>query len=235
DGDISVNGALKQPQSIVVDANLSRLAMNYSNVHLENTGPVHFRSTKDSLEIEPATLKGTDTNLQIAGSVQFAGRRTVGLRLNGALDLRLIRGFVKNVDARGPAQINASFEGTLDRPRITGRVHIENASARVADFPTGLGAITGDVVFDATRLYFENMSAESGGGTLQLSGSVNYAESPLRYDVSVYSERVRIRYPEGMSWLVGGSLRLTGTPTAGLLSGRVTIERVTLTQGLEVA
>jgi translocation and assembly module TamB len=38
-----------------------------------------------------------------------------------------------------------------------------------------------------------------------------------------------------MSWLVGGSLRLTGTPTAGVLSGKVTIDRVTLTQGLEVA
>jgi translocation and assembly module TamB len=235
DGDISVNGSLKQPQSIVVDANLSRLAMNYANVRLENTGPIHFRSTKDSLEIEPATLKGTDTNLQIAGSVQFAGRRTVGLRLNGALDLRLIRGFFPNVDVRGPAQINAAFEGTLDRPRITGRVHIENASARAADFPTGLSAITGDVVFDATRLYFENMSAESGGGALQLSGSVNYAESPLRYDVSARTDRVRIRYPEGMSWLVGGSLRLTGTPAAGLISGRVIIERVTLTQGIEVA
>jgi translocation and assembly module TamB len=235
DGDISVNGSLKQPQSIIVDANLSRLAMNYANVRLENTGPVQFRSTKDSLEIDPVTLRGTDTNLQIAGSVQFAGRRTVGLRLNGALDLRLISGFVPNLDARGPAQINASFEGTLDRPRITGRVHIENASARAADFPTGLSAIMGDVVFDATRLYFENMSAESGGGTLHLSGSVNYAESPLRYDVSVHTDRVRIRYPLGMSWLVGGSLRLTGTPAAGLLSGKVTIERVTLTQGLEVA
>src|SRR5713226_434027 len=103
DGDISVNGSLKQPQSIIVDANLSRLAMNYANVRLENTGPVHFRSTKDSLEIDPVTLRGTDTNLQIAGSVQFAGRRTVGLRLNGALDLRLISGFVPNLDARGPA------------------------------------------------------------------------------------------------------------------------------------
>ncbi len=235
DGEISVNGSLKQPQNIIVDANLSRLAMNYANVRLENTGPVHFRSTKDSLEIDPVTLRGADTNLQIAGSVQFAGRRTVGLRLNGALDLRLIRGFVPNLDARGPAQINASFEGTLDRPRITGRVHIEKAYARATDFPTGLSAITGDVVFDATRLYFENMSAESGGGTLHLTGSVNYAESPLRYDISVRTERVRIRYPEGMSWLVGGSLRLTGTPAAGLLSGRVTIERVTLTQGLEVA
>src|SRR6266446_334559 len=235
DGDISLNGSLKQPQSILVDANFSRLAMNYANVRLENTGPVHFRSTKDSLEIDPVTLRGVDTNLQIAGLVQFAGRRAVGLRLNGAMDVRLISGFVPNLDARGPAQINASFEGTLERPRITGRVHIENASARAADFPTGLSAIKGDVVFDATRLYFENMSAESGGGTLHLSGNVNYAESPLRYDVSVRSERVRIRYPEGMSWLVGGSLRLAGTTASGVLSGKVTIERVTLTQGLQVA
>jgi len=235
DGDISINGSLKQPENTIVDANLSRLAMNYANVKLENTSPVHFRSTKNSLEIDPVTLRGADTNLQIAGSVQFAGRRAVGLRLNGALDLRLLSGFVPDLDARGPAQINASFEGTLDRPRITGRVHIENAFARAKDFPTGLSGITGDVVFDATRLYLENMSAESGGGTLHLSGSVNYSETPLRYDINVRTDRVRIRYPEGMSWLVGGSLRLTGTPTAGLLSGRVIIERVTLTQGIEVA
>jgi translocation and assembly module TamB len=235
DGDISVNGSLEQLESIAVDAKLSRLAMNYSNVRLENGGPVHFRSTKDSLEIDPVTLRGADTDLEIAGSVQFAGRRAVALRLNGALDLRLINGFAPTLDARGPAQLNISFEGTLDRPRITGRMHIENSSARVSDFPTGLSAITGDMVFDATRLYFENMSAESGGGTLHLTGSVNYAESPLRYDVSLRTDRVRLRYPEGMSWLVGGALRLSGTPAAGLLSGRVIIERVTLTQGLEVA
>ena len=235
DGDISVNGSLKQPEKIIVDANFSRLTMNYANVRLENASPVHFRSTKDSLEIDPVTMRGKDTNLQIAGSVQFAGRRSVGLRLNGALDLRLISGFVPDLDARGPAQINASFEGTLDHPRITGRVHIESGYARATDFATGLSGINGDVVFDATRMYFENMSAESGGGTLHLTGNVNYGESPLRYDVSVSTDRVRIRYPEGMSWLLGGSLRLTGTPAAGTLSGRVTIERVTLTQGLEVA
>jgi translocation and assembly module TamB len=142
---------------------------------------------------------------------------------------------VPGAEIRGPAQINAAVEGTLDRPRITGRIHIENASARAADFPTGLSAVNGDLVFDATRLYFENVSAEAGGGTLHLTGSVNYAESPLRYDVSLRSDRVRIRYPVGMSWLVGGSLRLSGTPTGGVLSGRVMIERVTLTQGVEVA
>src|SRR5207249_10564828 len=153
DGEISVNGSLNQPQSIVVDANLSRLTMNYANVRLENTGPVHFRSTKNSLEIDPVTLRGADTNLQIAGSVQFAGRRAVGLHLNGALDLRLLSGFVPDIDARGPAQINASFEGTLDRPRITGRVRCENAFGRAEDFPTGLCGYYGDVVLVAPCRY----------------------------------------------------------------------------------
>ncbi len=235
DGDIALNGALRRPESIVVDANFSRMAMDYARVHLENTGVVHFRSSRDSLEIEPVTFRGTDTNLQVAGSVQFAGRRTLALRLNGGLDLRLLSGYVPDLDARGPAQINVSFEGNLDRPRITGRVHIENASARVSDFPTGLSAIQGDLVFDATRLYFENVSAESGGGSLHLTGSVNYAETPLRYEISVRSDRVRIRYPEGMSWLVGGTLRLSGTTSNAVLSGRVIVERVTLTQGLQVA
>src|SRR5262252_6477675 len=195
DGDISVNGALRHPESIVVDANFSRMAMDYANVQLQNTGVVHFRSSRDSLEIEPVTFQGKDTNLQVAGSVQFSGRRTLALRLNGGLDLRLLSGYVPDLDARGSAQINASFEGTLDRPRINGRVHIENASARVADFPTGLSTMQGDLVFDATRLHFENVSAESGGGTLHL----------------------------------------TGTTSNAVLSGRVIVERVTLTQSLQVA
>ena len=247
DGDIAVNGSLRHWENIVVDASFSRLVLDYQSqeiqanatqrvdIRLENAGPVHLRTTKESLEVEPVTLRGTDTNLEIAGTVQFSGRRALGLHLNGAADLRLLSGLISGADIRGPAQINAAFEGTLDRPRITGRVHIENASARAVDFPTGLSAIKGDFIFDATRLHFENVTAVAGGGQLQITGSVNYAESPLRYDIGVRTDRLRIRYPEGMSWLLGGSLRLTGTTTGGLLSGRVTIERVTLTQGLQVA
>jgi translocation and assembly module TamB len=194
-----------------------------------------LRSSKENLEIDQATFKGTDTNLAVAGTVRFAGSGTLGLRLNGALDLRLLTGFLPRLEASGPAQINASLEGAFDRPRITGKVHIGSASARVADFPTGMSNIKGDLTFDATRLFFDNVTAESGGGTLHMAGSVNYVENPLRYDITVRTDRVRIRYPEGMSWLAGGSLRLTGTPTSGVLSGRVVVERVTLSQGLEVA
>jgi translocation and assembly module TamB len=235
DGDISVSGSLMHPESITVDANFKKLAVTYASVQLENAGPVHFRSSKESFEIDPVTFKGTDTNIELGGSVQYTGRCNLDMKLNGALDLRLIGGLVPGLETRGPAQINALVEGTIERPRITGKVHIENASARAADFPTGLSAIKGDLVFDASRLFFDNLTAEAGGGTLNFTGSVNYAEQPLRYDVSVRTDRVRIRYPEGMSWLAGGTLRLTGTPDGGILSGQVIMDRVTLTEGLEVA
>jgi len=123
----------------------------------------------------------------------------------------------------------------MDHPRITGKVHVENASARAVDFTTGLSAIKGDLIFDANRAFFQGLTAEVGGGVLNVSGSVSYADRPLRYDISARTDRVRVRYPEGMSWLVGGSLRLTGTPDSGLLSGRVVVERVNLTQGVETA
>src|SRR5260370_33746543 len=110
-----------------MDARFPRLLMNYANVQLENVRPVHFRGSKAEINIYPATLRGADTNLQIAGNVHFSGGRNVNLNLNGALDLRLLSGFVPDLDARGPAQINAVFEGSLDRPRITGKVHIDNA------------------------------------------------------------------------------------------------------------
>jgi len=54
-----------------------------------------------------------------------------------------------------------------------------------------------------------------------VSGSLTYSERPWRYDIVARSDSTRIRYPEGMSWLTGGSLRLTGTTEAALLSGEL--------------
>jgi translocation and assembly module TamB len=235
DGEIAVNGSLQHPESLVIDAKFSRLQFNYANVQLENVGLVHFRSSRDSFQIEPAELRGPDTDIRVDGNVNFTERRSVSLRLNGRLDLRLLSGIAPGLTVAGPAQVNATFEGTLDRPRITGRIHIDNASVREADFPTGLSSIKGDFIFDDTRLFFNDLIAEAGGGTLHLTGSVTYTERPMRFDITARSDSTRIRYPEGMSWLTGGSLRLTGTTEGGLLSGRVTVQRVALTQGLEVA
>jgi len=235
DGEINVKGELQRPETIVVDANFTRLLLTYGGVQLENANPIHITSSRDNLKILSASLKGADTNAQLTGAVQFTGRRTLSMNLNGSVDLRLLNGYIPDVDIAGHADINASFEGTLDRPRIIGRVKLNNVSARSTDFPTGLSNLKGDLVFDANRLFFENLAGEAGGGILSLAGSVSYSEKPMRYDILAKTDRLRIRYPEGISWLAGGSLRLSGTLDGGLLTGKVLIQRMSLIEGLESA
>ena len=139
------------------------------------------------------------------------------------------------LDASGPAQVDASVTGTLSAPRVTGRVHLANASFRYGDFPAGLSQTTGDFVFDTSRMVFDNVTAQAGGGQLHLSGAVTYGAGPLRYDLTLNSDQVRIRYPIGMSWLVGGTLRLTGTTQAATLSGRVTADRLLMAPNFDFA
>ena len=235
DGEISAEGNLAKIDSVVVEAKFTKLTLDYANVRLENDGLVHLRSSSSEFSLEPATFRGIDTNIRVGGNIQFTGHRAVNLTLNGAVDLQLLSGYFPQIEARGPAQINGTFGGTLDHPRITGRVHLAGASIRAENPALGLTAIKGDITFDATRAFSDNITAEEGGGAVQLSGSVNYADRPIHYDLTAKTDQVRVRYPEGMSWLAGGILRLSGTPQAGLVSGRVTVERVTLAQGVEVA
>ena len=98
----------------------------------------------------------------------------------------------------------------------------------------GLSHVSGDLVFDRSRMLFDRISAQAGGGQLQLNGAVNYGEGPLRYELNVSTTVVRIRYPAGMSWLASGALQLSGSSTAAILSGKIQIQRLLLAEGVDL-
>ncbi len=233
DGRFLLHGDLLKPDEISVAADISRLTFGYESVQLRNDGPVKLAYRAQEVRIEQAHLKGADTDFEISGFARFNGDRRLDLRLTGLLNLQLLGGFVPDLEARGSARVNTTVEGTTLNPRITGRVRLEEAAAQLGDFPAGLSRIRGDLVFDRSRLLLENVSAEAGGGRLALGGSVTYGEGPLRYDLTIGATRTRIRYPEGMSWLGHGALRFAGTQSAAVLSGRITLERLLLSQGFD--
>ncbi len=235
DGRFHLSGQMARPETLVIEADISRLEFDYQYLRLRNEGPLRFAYRREEIRLEQAHIRGPDTDFTLSGFVRFSGDRTLDLRLNGAVNLRLVRGFDAELDARGVAQVNGAIEGTFTRPRITGRVSVRNASATYGELPVGLSHLNGDFVFDHSRLVFEGVRAESGGGALRLDGTVSYGERPVRLEINARAERVRIRYPEGMSWLAGGTLRLSGTRRGGLLSGRVTVERLFMSEGLDLA
>jgi translocation and assembly module TamB len=235
DGHFAIAGFGAHPETLSVEANLSRVNLDYDYVKIENDGPVRLTYRRDEVRLEQAKLRGTDTDFQVSGFARFAGDRAVQLRVDGAMSLQLVAGFVPHLEANGRAQINAGVVGTLTAPRFNGKIHVEGATARYGDFPAGLSNLTGDFNFDAARMAFENVTAESGGGHLSLGGTVAYGEGQLSYTLTANSEQVRIRYPAGMSWLGGGTVRLSGNAQSATLSGRIAMDRLLMTQGADLA
>jgi translocation and assembly module TamB len=235
DGQFAIAGFAARPETIAVEANLSRLTFDYENVKLENAGPVRLTYREDEVRVEQASLRGTDTDFRVGGSARFAGDQALNLRFDGAASLRLLSSFLPRLESNGRAQVNAQITGTLSAPLFNGNVHIEGASLRYGDFPSGLSNVEGNFNFDATRMVFENVVAESGGGRLIIGGTVAYGEGPLNYTINARSDQVRIRYPVGMSWLVGGTLRLSGNTQAATLSGRIVVDRLLMAEGFDLA
>jgi translocation and assembly module TamB len=234
DGHFDIAGFGARPETLAVEANLSRLTFDFENVKLENVGPVRLTYRRDEVRVEQASLRGTDTDFHVTGSARFTGDQALNLRMDGAVSLQLLSGFFPQLEATGRAQINAAVGGTVATPRFNGKVHIEGSSLRYGDFPAGLSNVAGDFNFDANRMVFDNVVAETGGGHLTIGGTVAYGEGPLNYVLSARSDQVRIRYPVGMSWLMGGTLRLSGNAQASTLSGRLVVDRLLMAEGFDL-
>jgi translocation and assembly module TamB len=235
DGHFIVAGFGARPETLAVETDISRLTLDFEKVKLENDRPIRLTYRRDEVRVEQASLRGTDTDFRLSGSARFAGDQALDLRLDGAVSLQLLGGFYPQVESSGRAQINAMVGGTVTLPRLNGTVHVEGASLRYGDFPAGLSNMTGDFNFDANRIVFDNVAAETGGGRLTLGGTASYGEGALAYVLNAHTDQVRIRYPVGMSWLVGGNLRLSGNAQAATLSGRITVDRLLLAEGFDLA
>jgi translocation and assembly module TamB len=235
DGVFTISGALRHPDSIQITADISRIAFDYELVHLTNDQDIRLTYHRNEVRIDQAHLHGPDTDLRVSGSARFDRDRPLRLVVLGRLDLRLLTGFLPGFEFQGGADANVSIAGTISRPRITGRATIHNASAGYTDFPVSLSDVNGDFVFDESRFLFDRITAQSGGGQLTLSGNVVYGEGQLRYEVNATTTQIRIRYPSGLSWLASGSIQLSGSSKASLLSGRIQVQRLLFAQGLDVS
>ncbi|MGA7224987.1 MAG: translocation/assembly module TamB domain-containing protein [Candidatus Acidiferrales bacterium] len=236
DGKFTLDGSLRKPETIEVNADISRITFGYLFVSLQNDGPVQFAYRRNEIRITQAHLHGPDTDFKITGSARFDHERPIHVNLTGEINLALLKGVLPEINAQGSAIVNVAAEGNMSKPRITGRATVRDALANYSDFPVGLSHLNGDLVFDTSRLLFENVTADSGGGQLTLTGSVTYGDpGPIRYDITTKTTQVRIRYPQGMSWLMGGTLQLSGTSDRAVLSGTLELKRLLFAPGVDIS
>ena len=236
-GQFQLSGELLRPETIAVAADVSRVAMSFEHVTLENVGPIRLIYRKADVRVERAELKGPDSNFQLSGVVRFNRDEPLELRVVGAMNLKLLGGFFPQLQSQGAAKVDALVVGTFGQPQINGRAQLENAGLSYSDMPISLSGVNGDLIFSSNHVSFSNLSAEAGGGKMLLSGTVNFPRgaSLLQYEIAIDATGVRVRWPTGMSWLFSAKARMIGNTRQATLGGQITLDRLLLTNGLSDA
>lgn len=162
--------------------------------------------------------------------------RTVAVRAEGEIALRVVSLFIEDVSMSGQAYVAVDVSGPLSSPRPLGNVEMRDATLRIRDMRMALTDMKARLVLEPGAVRVEEASALLGGGTLAVTGGGRLEGlrlADLKLDLT--GRDVALRYPVGgrygrpiwddLKARVDADLTLTGRPGSFLLAGTLNADR----------
>jgi len=207
-----------------------RLGVQQQDVILKNSQPLMVDITNDRAQLAPTQFTGRNTNVSVEGAMPFKGTAGADVSVRGNIDLVILQLINPELAAKGVANLQVSIRGNLQNPNVNGRLQFSKASLSYDDLVYVVDNAEGSIAFDRNRATIEKLTAETGGGTIAFTGSLDFGAAldsgtALVYRLQAEARRVRVRLPQDLSTTFDASLRLTGASDASTLSGSVTLNR----------
>ncbi|MBC7927855.1 MAG: translocation/assembly module TamB domain-containing protein, partial [Bryobacteraceae bacterium] len=221
----AMRARLEIPQLSVIPVRRTFTQRQKAELSFRNQGPIVIDYDGKAVNVVNAHLVGPETDVKASGSILVREKSVADVKLDGSVNLGILQNFDSDIISSGTIAVNASVRGSLQDPQFGGRMEFNKASLYLADVPNGVDNLTGSIVFDQRRATIQKLTANTGGGDLQLSGFIGLSKTELLYRLQARADRVRIRYPEGVSTTANATLSLTGTSAKSLLSGVITLTR----------
>jgi translocation and assembly module TamB len=217
-----------------------RLGVQQQDVILKNSQPLMVDVTNARAQLSPAQFTGRNTNVSVEGTIPFRGTAGADFSIRGNIDLVILQLINPDLVAKGVANLQVSIRGNLQNPNVNGRLQLSKASLYYSDLPYVIENADGSIAFDRNRATIERLTAETGGGTIAFTGSLDFGTSlesgtPMVYRLQAEARQVRVRLPQDLSATLDASLRLTGASDASTLSGTVTLNRASFTPRSDLA
>ena len=241
DGRISAHGPALKNALMAGSVQISRLQLKTvsggsrtsAGVSVQNQGPIVATLDRGVIHIQNAHMVGPQTDLQVTGTAPLHGD---GMNINahGNANLALLRTFSPDIDSSGSITLAATVNGAIANPRIAGRIELHNGALTYADFGNGLANANGTIQFNGNAASVRNLTAESGGGKLTLSGFLALRDG-VRLGLRATASKVRVRLQQGVSAVANGNINLTGALENNLLSGTVNLDSVSYAPQTDLA
>jgi translocation and assembly module TamB len=230
-----LRGPLKKMSQVEAHVTIPTLQVNYKQIaQIGAASPIRIDYTNGVVNLQRATIRGTDTDLQIQGRIPTNSAAPASLLLLGTVNLQLAQLFDPDITSAGQMRFNINSYGARTDPNVHGKVELVNASFKTVDMPIGLQNGNGVLTLTKDRLEVTDFHGTVGGGAVTASGSVAYRPS-LRFNVGLEGKGIRMLYPEGVREALDTRLTLTGSAEAAQLSGQVNIAQLSFTPDFDLA
>ncbi len=233
-GIITITGPLLRPRELEVRGDVAEFRANIENLKIQNSGPLQFTLAQRTLTLQRFHLVGDGTDFEATGTAQFSPPGVLNLRANGTVNLKVVQTLNPDYMSSGMMTVALRVGGTTADPDLRGRVQITNGSLANIDLPSGLSNINGTLAFNQDRLRVQKLTAQTGGGLLNLGGFITYNRT-LNFDLTADGKDIRLRYPPGMSTTANVNLHLVGGLNRSTLSGDILVTRFQLARNFDFA
>lgn len=192
---------------------------------IQNQGDIAASIQRGQIRIDSAHLTGDQTDINVTGTTSLRGE-DLNIRIDAESNLELVEAFVPDIYSGGTVTIAATVQGSATNPSITGRIELQDASLASGDLPLGLSKANGVIALNGNTATIQKLTGEAGGGRINVEGFVTRGEQ-LRFSLRATAATVRVRVQQGVSAVATANLNITGTASASVVSGSVTIDRLT--------
>lgn len=238
EGKASVNGPVLDPDRLSALLTLDRVSAKTNpvtsatgaragrSVTIENVNPIIVALSNNVITVQQFHLKGPATSLDISGRANLKNDiAPLNLHMTGNVDLGVLQDADRDFYSSGGLSLNTTIHGTFGQPLVNGRIELKNSNINYTQSPNGLSNASGVILLNGTGATIQNLTAESGGGTISVTGFAGLTGKTLAYNFQATAKRVRVRY-SGISVTSSASFNAIGNARRSFVSGDVRIQRI---------
>jgi len=190
---------------------------------LRNEGPLEVQLERSTLTVRSAHIVGPrGTDIAIGGTVGFSEKNPLNLTIKANADMGLLEDIDKDFFASGTISLDSSIRGSFSAPLANGSLQLKKASINMPGMSNGISNANGTISLSGSNATITNLTGESGGGKVTLSGFAQFTGGSFRYSLRANASRVRTR-EQGVSIVSNAALSMDGSSEHGSISGTITV------------
>jgi autotransporter translocation and assembly factor TamB len=216
-----------------LEGRLESIDLELEKQAVELLQPARFSLSRNGFIVPGLHLSARDDDLFVRWEIDPEGQ--LRGNVSGTMDTLLLRFLLPDWEPAGRASGIVELLGTIDEPLFEGIAEIHKGSFRLPGTRTILSQVEGTVFLSSGEVQLEGMDFRFMGGRGRAGGRIREQDDTIVLALDGTASGVRFDVLANLDARLSGNWRLIGPIDDLLLSGDITVDRMSLTTKEDVA